>query len=103
MRFGLAAADGELGRELGRLPADVAEALAPLLDERYCTLSGECGALPAGGVGNADAFPLRLSVSVARAAFSAAAAAASTNEGATAAAAAARRFAFVRLLERDGR
>ena len=100
VRFGLAAADGELGRELGRLPADLADALAPLLDARHCSLSGECGALPAAGVGIADPFPLRLSVFVARAAFSAAAAAPSTNEGASAAAAAAQRYAFVRLLER---
>ena len=78
----------------------MADALAPLLDARHCTLSGECGALPAAGVGIADPFPLRLSVYVARAAFSAAAAAPSTNEGASAAAAAAQRYAFVRLLER---
>ena len=100
VRFGLAAADGELGRELGRLPADLADALAPLLDARHCSLSGECGTLPAAGVGIADPFPLRLSVFVARAAFSAAAAAPSTNEGASAAAAAAQRYACVRLLDR---
>ena len=49
VRFGLAAADGELGRELGRLPADLADALAPLLDARHCSLSGECGAQPVDG------------------------------------------------------
>lgn len=86
------------GKELGRLPPEWEECLAPLIDEQKVKLNATCAGLPFRGVGIMDEFPLRLSVSLCESAFDAASSAASLDDGDDAVQAAARRFAVVRLL-----
>ena len=89
----------ERGSELGRLPPDLAGCLAPLLDAQQATVHLQACALPPGGLGIMDRFPLRLSIWLERSAFSEdlAAVAAAAADGSESVAAA-RRYALSRLL-----
>lgn len=87
------------GGELGRLPSEIADSLAPLLDERkvVAQIQSAC-AVPPCGLGIMDAFPLMVTIYLDKSAFSMEQSAASVSDGSADATISARRFALSRLL-----
>jgi len=94
----------EDGAEVGRLGAELADCIAPLLDEEKLTLEVFCSAAVVGrGYRISDLLPIQVVVALSAAAFtSAASAAAASDAEANSTAFTNRRFALSRLVQRLG-